>query len=77
MDSKKAETKKLSMTNTKQEMLDAYHAVLKQVQEKDEVELKPEKKLEEKKQKEAVQVALALLVGRSVAGDSRPEAGDQ
>ncbi len=60
MENRKPETKKLSMTNTKQEMLDAYHAVLKQTQEKDEAELKPEKKLEEKKQKEAVQVALAL-----------------
>ena len=60
MENRKPETKKLSMTNTKQEMLDAYHAVLKQMQEKDEAELKPEKKLEEKKQKEAVQVALAL-----------------
>ncbi|MGD0659886.1 MAG: hypothetical protein ABSD38_17645 [Syntrophorhabdales bacterium] len=60
MDSKKPEVKKLTMTNTKQEMLDAYHAVLKQVQEKAEVELKPEKKLEEKKEKEAVQVALAV-----------------
>ena len=60
MENRKPETKKLSMTNTKQEMLDAYHAVLKQMQEKDEAELKPEKKLEEKKQKEAVQVALSL-----------------
>jgi hypothetical protein len=60
MENKKPEAKKLSMTNTKQEMLDAYHAALKQIQEKDEAELKPEKKLEEKKQKEAVQVALAV-----------------
>ena len=60
MENRKPETKKLSMTSTKQEMLDAYHAVLKQMQEKDEADLKPEKKLEEKKQKEAVQVALAL-----------------
>jgi hypothetical protein len=59
MDAKKPEPKKLSMTSTKQEMLDAYHAVLKQVQEKDATELKPEK-VEEKKQREAVQVALAL-----------------
>jgi hypothetical protein len=60
MDAKKPEAKKLSMTSTKQEMLDAYQAVLKQVQEKDITELKPEKKLEEKKQQEAVQVALAV-----------------
>jgi predicted nucleic acid-binding Zn-ribbon protein len=59
MESKRPEVKKLSMTSTKQEMLDAYHAVLKQLEEKNEAELKPEKKIEEKKQKEAVQVALA------------------
>ncbi len=60
MDLKKSEPKKLSMTSTKQEMLEAYQGVLKQLQEKDATELKPEKKLEEKKQQEAVQVALAL-----------------
>lgn len=60
MESKKPEVKKLSMTSTKQEMLDAYHTVLKQLQEKNEAELKPEKKVEEKKQKEAIQVALAV-----------------
>ena len=65
------------MTSTKQEMLDAYHAVLKQVQEKDAAELKPEKKLEEKKHQEAVQVALAAIVGRSITGDSRSQAGDR
>jgi hypothetical protein len=70
MDAKKPEAKKLSMSSTKQEMLDAYHAVLKQVQEKDEAELKPEKKIEEKKQKEVVQVALTLSsdgAGREIA----------
>ena len=60
MESKKPEAKKLTMTNTKQEMLDAYHGVLKELHEKEEAELKPEKKVEEKKQKEAVQVALAV-----------------
>ncbi len=60
MDAKKPDPKKLSMTSTKQEMLDAYQIVLKQLQEKDMTELKPEKKMEEKKQQEAVQVALAL-----------------
>ncbi|HAR96203.1 MAG TPA: hypothetical protein DCR97_09610 [Deltaproteobacteria bacterium] len=48
------------MTSTKQEMLDAYHAVLKQLHEKDEAELKPERKVEEKKRKDAVQVAEGL-----------------
>ena len=57
MDPKKPEPKKMSMTSTKQEMLDAYNAVLKQLQEKEQGELKPEKKLEERRQKEVVAVA--------------------
>jgi hypothetical protein len=59
MDEKK-EAKKLVMTNTKQEMLDAYNTVLKQLQEKQAGELRPEKKMEEKKTKEAVAVAESL-----------------
>lgn len=45
----KKETKKLSMKSTKEEMLDAYNNALKQLQEKRENEMQPEKKLEEKK----------------------------
>jgi len=45
----KMEPKKVSMSSTKQEMLNAYNALLKQLQEKDETELKPEKRIEEKK----------------------------
>jgi len=59
MDEKK-DVKKLPMSSTKQEMLDAYGALLKQLQEKQAGELKPEKKIEEKKAKEAVQVAESL-----------------
>lgn len=54
------DVKKLAMTNTKQEMLDAYNALLKQLQEKQAGELRPEKKMEEKKTKEAVTVAESL-----------------
>ncbi len=61
MDAKKPELKKLSMSSTKQEMLDAYNMVLKQLQEKEQNELKPEKKMEEKRQKEVAQVAQDLL----------------
>ena len=61
MDEKK-EPKKLSTTNTKQEMLEAYNTLLKQLQEKREGELKPERKLEEKKTQEAVKVAESLTV---------------
>lgn len=60
MTEKKTEPKGISMTNTKQEMLEAYNALLKQLQEKSEAELKPEKKIEEKKIKEVVQVADSL-----------------
>jgi hypothetical protein len=59
MDEKK-DVKKLAMTNTKQEMLDAYSTLLKQLQEKQVGELRPEKKMEEKKTKEAVAVAESL-----------------
>lgn len=52
--------KKLTMRSTKQEMLGAYQEVLKQLQEKREAELRPEKRLEEKKVKEAVQAAESL-----------------
>ena len=57
MQEEKRQPKRLSMSSTKKEMLDAYHALLKQIQEKKETELKPEKKIEEKNQKEAVHVA--------------------
>ncbi len=39
------------MKNTKNEMVTAYNTLLKQLQEKKESELKPEKKIEEKKKK--------------------------
>jgi len=60
MEEKKVQPKKLSMSNTKQEMMDAYQGVLKLLEEKKETELKPEKKLEEKKTKEAVRIADSL-----------------
>ncbi|MDO8724172.1 MAG: hypothetical protein Q7J31_18380 [Syntrophales bacterium] len=69
MDGKK-DHKKLTPTNTKQEMLQAYNALLKELEEKQEGELKPEKKIEEKKTKEAVQVAESLTtegVGKEIA----------
>lgn len=67
MDEKK-EHKKLAMTSTKQEMLHAYNTLLKQIDEKQAGELKPEKKIEEKKTKEAVQVAESLTT-EGVAGE--------
>ncbi len=60
MEEKKFQAKKLSLSNTKQEMLETYQAVLKQLEAQKEAELKPEKKLEEKKAKEVIQVAESL-----------------
>jgi len=51
---------KPTMSNTKKEMLDAYNALLKQLQEKREAELKPEQKVEEKRAKEVIEVASSL-----------------
>jgi hypothetical protein len=60
MEEKKVQPKKLSLSSTKQEMMEAYQGVLKLLEEKKETELKPEKKLEEKKAREAVKVADSL-----------------
>jgi hypothetical protein len=60
MEEKKVQSKKLTLSNTKQEMLEAYNTVLKQLEAQRELELKPEKKLEEKKAKEVIQVADSL-----------------
>jgi hypothetical protein len=60
MEEKKVLPKKLTLSNTKQEMLEAYHTALKQLEAQKELDLKPEKKLEEKKAKEVIQVADSL-----------------
>jgi hypothetical protein len=60
MEEKKFQPKKLSLSNTKQEMLEAYNVVLKQLEAQREAELNPEKKIEEKKAKEVIQVAESL-----------------
>jgi hypothetical protein len=66
----KKEAKKLTLTSTKQEMLQAYNVLLKELESRKEGELKPEKKIEEKKNREAVQVAESLTaegVGKEIA----------
>jgi len=60
MEEKKFQPKKISLSNTKQEMLEAYNVALKQMEAQREAELKPEKKIEEKKAKEVIQVAESL-----------------
>ena len=59
MEEKKFQPKKLTLSNTKQEMLEAYNVVLKQMEAQREAELKPEKKIEERKAKEVIQVFAA------------------
>ena len=66
----KKEPRKLSMTSTKQEMLKAYNTLVKELEAKQESELKPEKKIEEKKSREAIQIAESLTaegVGKEIA----------
>ena len=70
MSDEKKEPMKVSMSNTKQEMLHAYNDLLKQMQEKEKTELKPEKKIEEKKIKEIVNVADSLSSEGVVKGIS-------
>ncbi len=74
MDAKKSDPKKLSMNSTKQEMLDSYNAVLKEMKEKEEAELRPEKKLEEKKKVEVMKVADSVS-SLSVDGIAKEIAG--
>jgi len=52
--------KKLTIKNTKQEMLDAYNELLQKLEEKREAELKPEQKAEEQKTRRAVERADSL-----------------
>jgi len=52
--------KKLSDKSTKQEMLDAYQSVVKQLDEKRAVELAPERRIEEKRTEEAIKVAATV-----------------
>ncbi len=61
METKKTEPKKLSTTNTKQEMLEAYNLVVKQLREKEEAELKPEKRIEERKASDALKTAESVV----------------
>jgi len=60
MNDKKAPPKKVSLHNTKQEMLGAYNDLLKQLEEKQEVDAKPEEQIEEKAMKQAMERADSL-----------------
>lgn len=77
MADKPVQPKKLSTTSTKQELLEAYNDLLKQLQEKRETELKPEEKLEERAAKKVVAAADSLSTDGIVKaiGDLRAEIG--
>jgi len=57
---KTSPVKKVSEKNTKQEMLEAYQALAKQLEEKRAAQLAPERRLEEKRAEEAVKAATAV-----------------
>lgn len=60
MPEKPTPPKKLSDKNTKQEMLEAYQTLARQLEEKHGTELAPERRAEEKRTEEAVKVAAAV-----------------
>jgi hypothetical protein len=60
MAEKPSPAKKLSDKSTKQEMLDAYQLLAKQLEEKRAAELAPERRIEEKKTEEALKVAAGI-----------------
>jgi DNA repair exonuclease SbcCD ATPase subunit len=60
MADKTPEPKRISASNTKKEMIDAYNDLLNQLQQKREAELKPQERLEEKAVKQVVAAADAL-----------------
>ena len=71
MPEKTAPIKKLSEKNTKQEMLDAYQAMAKLLDEKRQAELNPERRMEEKKSEEALKTAGSMAaegVDREIGG---------
>lgn len=60
MPDKTPQPRKISASNTKKEMIDAYNELLNQLQQKREAELKPQERLEEKAVKQVVAAADSL-----------------
>ena len=57
---KNIEDADLSMKNTKQELLDAYHETLRQLHEQEKTQLKPEQKLKEKKEEDTLKAVAGI-----------------
>ncbi len=71
MPEKPVPIKKLSEKNTKQEMLESYQNVVKQLEEKRQAELNPERKLEDKKAEAALKAASTVAaeeIDREIGG---------
>jgi hypothetical protein len=71
MPDKTLPVKKLTDKNTKQEMLEAYQTVVKQLEEKRQAELNPERRAEDKKTEEALKVAATVAaegIDREIGG---------
>ncbi len=71
MPEKTVPAKKLSDKNTKLEMLEAYQTLVKQLEEKRQAELNPERRLEDKKTEAAVKVAATVAaegIDREIGG---------
>jgi uncharacterized coiled-coil protein SlyX len=60
MANREVKPKRITMRNTKKEILEAYNEVLQQLKEKRAAELKPEEEIKEKKIEEAVEVTDSL-----------------
>lgn len=72
---KSPEKPEISLSSTKQQLLDAYLEIREQLEEKAKNELKPEKIVEEKKRKETVEAADTLVSTNVVAEVDRLKAG--
>ncbi len=68
MNDKNGQPKKISKVNTKQQMLDAYNVLLKQLEEKEKTELKPEEKKEKIKNEKVIKNADVLSTEGVVKG---------
>ena len=68
MPDQKPEVSKVTMSNTKREMLSAYRELVKRLEEKREAEVKPEQVAEERQEREAVAVADSLSLD-GIAGE--------
>lgn len=66
MPEKQPQIPKMTLSNTKKEMLEAYNNLLKQLEEKREAELKPSEKIEAKKIREVIETADSITTERVV-----------